>query len=216
MMMNNKYIKSLKISIIRFYNTTVVRSVILSKYVFFILIILSSACNDITMPKPYGYFRVDLPEHNYRVADTLNLPYKFDISSSASIVSRNENGEKCWIDIQYPMLNASVYCSYKPVKSNLYQLSEDSRRYVYKHSVKADGISEKVYENREKNVYGILYDIKGNTASSVQFVLTDSTKNFFRAALYFNNVPNKDSISPMLDYVRRDMIRMMESFEWKK
>lgn len=215
-MMMNKYLKSLYINIIRIFYSTISRSANINKCVFFIIIILTSACNDAGMPKPYGYFRVDLPKHNYRIADTLNLPYKFDLSCSASIVSRNENGEKYWIDIQYPMLNASVYCSYKAVKSNLYQLSEDSRRYVYKHSVKADGISEKVYENKEKKVYGILYDIKGNTASSVQFVLTDSTKNFFRAALYFNNVPNKDSISPMLDYVRQDMIRLMESFEWKK
>lgn len=215
-MMSNKYIKNININIIRYCYSAFIRSVSKNKYVFFILIILSAACKETGMPKPYGYFRVDLPEHSYRLADTLNLPYTFDLSCYATIVSRNENGEKYWIDIQYPLLNASIYCSYKQVKSNLYQLSEDSRRYVYKHAVKADGINEKVYENRDKNVYGILYDIRGNTASSVQFVLTDSTKNFFRAALYFNNVPNKDSISPMLDYVRRDMIRMMESFEWKK
>jgi len=168
------------------------------------------------MPKPYGYFRVDLPLHSYRSVDTLNLPYKFELSNSASIVSRVENGEKFWIDIQYPSLNANVYCSYKPIKSNFYELTEDSRRYAYKHSVKADKIGETPYENSEKKVYGILYDIKGNTASSVQFLLTDSTKHFFRAALYFNNVPNKDSIAPMSEYIRKDMIRLMETFEWKK
>lgn len=215
-MTKNKHIKTLIISEIHLFYSSKITLANINKYLFFVLILLTSACSESGMPKPYGYFRVDLPEHKYRTADTLQLPYKFDLSSSATIVSRNENGEKYWIDIQYPFLNASIYCSYKQVKSNLYQLSEDSRRYVYKHAVKADGINEKVYENRDKNVYGILYDIRGNTASSVQFVLTDSTKNFFRAALYFNNVPNKDSISPMLDYVRRDMIRMMESFEWKK
>ena len=65
-------------------------------------------------------------------------------------------------------------------------------------------------------MHGILYDLKGNTASNVQFVLTDSTKHFFRGALYFNNVPNKDSIAPMSDYIREDIIHIMESFEWKK
>lgn len=174
------------------------------------------SCGETYMPKPYGYFRVDLPEHSYRVIDTLNLPYHFELSKMARVVSRNQEGENFWIDIQYPQLNASVYCSYKPVKGNLFELSEDSRKYVYKHSIKADGIGEKAFENTDNQVYGILYDLKGNTASSVQFVLTDSTKHFFRGALYFENVPNKDSIAPMSDYIREDMIRLIESFEWKK
>jgi gliding motility-associated lipoprotein GldD len=80
----------------------------------------------------------------------------------------------------------------------------------------ADGIGEKVFENKDKDVYGILYDIKGNTASSIQFVLTDSVKNFFRGALYFDNVPNKDSIAPVVSYLREDIVRLMESFEWKE
>ncbi len=177
---------------------------------------LFSSCAESYMPKPYGYFRVDLPEHSYRSIDTLQLPYKFDLSGIAKIVSRAENGEQYWIDIQYPYLNASVYCSYKAIHSNLYELSEDARKYVYKHSVKADGISERVFEHPEKKVYGVFYDITGNAASSVQFTLTDSTQHFVRGALYFNNVPNKDSIAPMVDYIREDMVRLMESFEWKK
>ena len=131
-------------------------------------------------------------------------------------MGREAKGERFWIDINYPELNASVYCSYKPVNGNLIDLLEDTRRIVYKHSVKADGIGEKVFEKPEKNVHGILYDLKGNTASSVQFILTDSSRNFFRGALYFNNVPNKDSIAPMANYIREDIIRLMESFEWKK
>ena len=187
------------------------------KITFYILAaFLFISCGETYMPKPYGYFRVDLPEHSYRVIDTLNLPYHFELSNTARVISRNQEGENYWIDIQYPQLNASVYCSYKPVKGNLFELSEDSRKYVYKHSVKADGIGERAFENTDNQVYGILYDLKGNTASSVQFVLTDSTKHFFRGALYFENVPNKDSIAPMSDYIREDMIRLMESFEWKR
>jgi gliding motility-associated lipoprotein GldD len=87
---------------------------------------------------------------------------------------------------------------------------------LYKHSVKADGIGETVFENTEKKIYGILYDLKGNTASSLQFVLTDSTKHFFRAALYIDNVPNKDSIAPVIEYLRKDVVQIMETFEWKR
>lgn len=178
--------------------------------------ILMFSCGKAPVPRPYGYFRVDLPQHSYRMMDTLNLPYRFEISKSAVLVSREAKGENFWIDLYYPKLNAGIYCSYKPVNGNLIDLVEDTRKIVYKHSVKADGIGEKVYDHKENNVHGILYDLRGNTASNVQFVLTDSTKHFFRGALYFNNIPNKDSIAPMSDYIREDIEHLMESFEWKK
>lgn len=174
------------------------------------------SCSKTSVPRPYGYFRVDMPPHAYRTIDTLNLPYRFDLPENARLISRKAEGEMYWIDLYYPKLNASIYCSYKPVKGNLINLLEDTRRIVYKHSVRADAISERPFENPQKNVHGILYDLKGNTASYVQFVLTDSTRNFFRGALYFNNVPNKDSIAPMENYIREDVIRIMESFEWKR
>ena len=177
---------------------------------------LLNSCGKTSVPRPYGYFRVDLPHHSYRMIDTLNLPYRFDLPKNARLINRKTVGENYWIDLYYPKLNASIYCSYKPVHGNLINLLEDTRKIVYKHSVRADGIGEKVFENTGKNVHGILYDLKGNTASSVQFILTDSTHNFFRGALYFNNVPNKDSIAPMAKYIREDVIRIMESFEWKK
>jgi len=174
------------------------------------------SCSKTSIPRPYGYFRVDLPQHTYRTIDTLNLPYRFDLPDNVRLISRQADGESYWIDLYYPKLNASIYCSYKPVKGNLIDLLEDTRKIVYKHSVRADGIGEKVFDHPENNVHGILYDLKGNTASSVQFILTDSTHNFFRGALYFNNVPNKDSIAPMANYIREDVIRIMESFVWKR
>jgi len=186
--------------------------------IIFIVVFLCmfSSCGKTAIPRPYGYFRVDLPAHTYRTIDTLNLPYRFDLPLNVRLVSHNSPGEAYWIDLYYPKLNASIYCSYKPVKGNLMNLLEDTRKIVYKHSVRADGISEQPFDHHDKNVHGILYELKGNTASSVQFILTDSTRNFFRGALYFNNVPNKDSIAPMANYIREDVIHIMESFEWKR
>ena len=150
-----------------------------------------TGCGDVIVPKPYGYFRVDLPMHRYERLDSAPLPYSFEKSVYARVIPRAENGENFWIDLKYPALNASLFCSYKPVRSNLQELTEDTRKIVYKHTVRADGIGEKVFVNPGKKVYGVLYDLTGNTASSVQFVLTDSTRHFFRGALYFENVPNK-------------------------
>ena len=185
------------------------------QYIFIFFAVFLLACTGTYSPRPYGYFRIELPQVQYRVMDTLQLPYRFELSSEAKVIARNDDGEKYWIDLEYPRFNAAIHCSYKRINGNLFELSEDSRRYVYKHTVKADGIGETVFENPDRKVYGILYDLKGNTASSLQFVLTDSTKQFFRAALYIDNVPNKDSIAPVIEYLRKDVVQIMETFEWK-
>lgn len=181
----------------------------------FSVFLLITSCKKKSIPRPYGYFRVDLPAHDYSVFDLNNYPYTFEVSNLANIVSRHEMGEQYWIDIQYPSLKASIHCSYKPVRSDLFNLLEDTRNIVYKHLVRADDIVELPYENRETKVFGILYELSGNTASPVQFVLTDSTRHFFRGALYFESVPNQDSIAPVSRYVLEDIVRLMESFEWK-
>jgi gliding motility-associated lipoprotein GldD len=185
----------------------------MKKLVFFFVLVFA-ACAENNVPKPYGYFRVDLPDASYQLCDT-TLPYTFAYASTARVILKNEKHEQYWFDIEYPELNAAIHCSYKPISGNLYQLSEDAHRLVYKHLIKADDISEEFFANPSKHVYGIFYNLQGNTASVAQFVLTDSTRHFVRGAVYFNHVPNKDSIAPMADFIRKDVMHLMESFTWK-
>lgn len=165
-------------------------------------------------PKPYGYFRIDLPSNSYRALDK-DYPYSFDISALAtdSLVS-HKNGEY-WMNIVYPGLKGCIYCSYMPVRNNFRTIAEDCRKFVYKHTVKAEAITERPYMNPDRKVYGILYEIKGDAASPIQFMLTDSVHHVLRGALYFDAVPNKDSIAPVLNYVHHDIIRLIESARWK-
>jgi gliding motility-associated lipoprotein GldD len=123
--------------------------------------------------------------------------------------------EKYWINIDFPRYKARIHISYKPVNGNIDNLIEDVRTLAYKHTIKADAINEKVFSNPERKVYGILYDIKGNAASSYQFYVTDSVKHFLRGALYFNVHPNKDSLSPAVEFFGKDMRYLIESLEWK-
>lgn len=180
------------------------------------LVIFAVSCKEKSVPRPYGYFRIDLPAESYQRFDTKIHPYSFDYNNIATINEQSLAGEKYWIDIEYPELSASIHCSYKPVKGDLFELLEDTRKIVYKHTVRADNISERPYENREQRLFGILYELSGNVASPIQFVLTDSTKHFFRGALYFETTPNSDSIAPVLQYIQRDVMHLVESFEWKK
>jgi gliding motility-associated lipoprotein GldD len=181
-------------------------------YIIIVLLLVLVSCGKNYSPRPYGYFRIDLPENTYTTFDN-SYPYTFQMSENATIIPRKET---FWMDIYYPAFKARLHCSYKTVTGNFHELSEDSRSLVYKHAIRADAITERPFENPQAKVYGILYDIAGNSASPLQVVLTDSTRHFFRAALYFNAVPNSDSIAPVVAYFREELRQMVETFEWKK
>ena len=87
---------------------------------------------------------------------------------------------------------------------------------VKNHISKADAIDEKVFNNNNENVYGILYDLKGNTASAVQFYVTDSTRHYLRGSLYFSAEPDADSLAPVIGFFRDDIIHLIETIKWKK
>lgn len=187
----------------------------MTKYLFAVLVlIVFVSCKQDYTPKPRGFFRIDLPEKGYRTTPD-ELPYRFEAPKKSLLVNnRKAKNELYWINIEYPQYKATVHLSYKEVKSNVEKYISDSRNFVYKHTIKADAISEEVFTNDEKKVYGILYNISGDAASNTQFFLTDSTKNFLRGALYFNVAPNKDSLAPVLEYINEDIVHLMETFEW--
>ena len=190
----------------------------MSKKTTFLLITFISiffACNETYTPKPHGWLRTEFPEKKYRLFDSV-YPYTFEIPVYSKVVKdTGKNVEKYWANWEFPKFNATVFLSYKNIQNNLDSYEEDTRDLAYKHSVKADAIESKIWENKDAKVYGILYDIKGDVASQIQFYLTDSTKHFLRGAFYFNEVPNKDSLAPALKFLRKDIDRMIQTFKWK-
>ena len=181
-----------------------------------IFILIIAGCKKNT-PKPIGYYRIEIPKNEYQRFESKDYPYQFDMSKYAKVIPRKDEGDdKYWIDIYYPRFNGKIYCSYKKINNNLQEISEDTREFVYKHTIKADEITEQPFINEAFNTHGILYKLEGNTASTIQFVLTDSTNYFFRGALYFNCPPNKDSIAPVVNFIHKDIIQLMESFRHNK
>ncbi len=172
-------------------------------------------CSHQYTPKPRAYFRISFPEHSYEDLNR-NYPYNFELPTYTKVeLDKAADAEPYWINIDYPSYKGKIHISYKQVNNNLDQILEDARRLAYKHSVKADAIAEKLFTDQSKNVYGILYEIKGDAASSLQFFATDSVKNFLRGSLYFNAIPNKDSLAPVVNFVKKDIVHMMETLEWK-
>ncbi len=177
--------------------------------------VLPISCKEKAMPKPKGYFRIDFPEKKYEVWNQ-NYPFSFECLKGAQVVKdKSRLAERYWLNIEYPKYNATLHLSYKEVCENLEEYLEDSHRLVYKHAIKADAIDGTNYVDEQQNVYGLVYRIQGNAASSVQFIATDSLKHFLRGSLYFNNHPNPDSLAPVIQYIDKDVVHLMESLKWK-
>ncbi len=164
-------------------------------------------------PKPKAYFRIDFPEKAYRQYES-DCPFTFQYPEY-SIIYPGQDPNPCWVNIDFPINNATIFLTYKPIENNLVDLTEDAREFAYQHTVKAESINELSFENDSLGTYGILYNLKGNVASSVQFYLTDSVNHYLRGALYFNCRPNKDSLAPAIDFIREDIVHLMETTEWK-
>ena len=179
-----------------------------------LILCLLSACNSEFTPKPRGYFRIDFPEKKYQKYIS-GCRYSFEYPVYGVIVNYNGyNAEPCWIDIEFPANKGEIHITYKTLNNNLAKHIEDIRTLAYKHIIKADDIIENPIMFPERRVFGILYDIKGNTASSVNFFITDSTRHFLSGALYFNVKPNKDSLAPVIDFYKKDIEYLLETFKW--
>ncbi len=167
-------------------------------------------------PKPRAYFRLTFPEKKYVMYDSV-CPFKFEMPVYAKMVKDPHPGaEPCWLNLDFPTLNATVHLSYESVNAtNLGSYLQNTYELVSKHEIKASRIQDEVVSKDKQKVYGLIYDIDGNAASRIQFFLTDSTSNFIRGALYFNAVPNSDSIKPCVDFIKKDIYHMIETFEWK-
>ena len=174
------------------------------------------SCNDDYTPKPRGFQRIDLPKEKTYSEYSSECGFRMQIPSYVTVEpDQHPNAEKCWYNVNYPSLGATLHLSYKSfsTKAELFKLSEDARTLVYKHTIKAD----EIYETEIGNAYihGMLYELSGNTATNFQFFIMDSTHHFMRGALYFNSQTDNDSIAPVLAYLKTDIAAMLESLRWK-
>lgn len=190
--------------------------------VFSILGIVGFASCRPTVPtvKPIGYFKMEYPKHEYQKFDSTGFPYSFsypiyaEITQDANLVK--EEHAPFWINVFFPKLNATIYLSYKHItgKQTLTQLIAESYKLSYAHDQRADYIKTPPFQTKN-GLYGVMFNVGGNAASSYQFFITDTVKNFVRGSLYFNVEPNIDSLKPSIEFLRKDMDEMIQSFKFK-
>ncbi|MDB5132780.1 MAG: Gliding motility-associated lipoprotein GldD [Mucilaginibacter sp.] len=182
-----------------------------------LLLFASCSGNHDYSPKPRGFFRIVFPKKEYQTYQA-GCPFTFAYPKYAVIEpDRAPKAKPCWLNMQFPQFNGTLHLSYEHIlsKKEFNELVEDAHKLSFKHTVKASSIDQGTISYPDRKVYGVYYTIEGNAASSVQFYLTDSTRNYIRGALYFNTEPRLDSIQPVLTFVKKDVDAMIKSFRWK-
>ena len=188
---------------------------VISSYLLLISVLCS--CTESYTPKPTGFIRIEPPSANYIHFDETGLPYSFNISQFSTVELPPTDSAAYWINIDYPDYDAIIYCSYKKITPHtLNEHIEDCIKLSERVARNADAITEKSYEDEGNNVYASLFLIEGETASPVQFILTDSISHFFRGALYYKYKCNADSIAPVTNYLINDITEIIQTFHWKK
>jgi gliding motility-associated lipoprotein GldD len=190
------------------------------RIIYIVMLLAFLACRDkASNPKPHAYPREYYPPKAYQLFDT-NAPFSFMYPKYAVIRDYRsvENEERpFWYNIDYLPFNATLHLSYQEFKNRdeFDHLFDDTRRLVYKHDIKADEISEMEVQNPATHTTGIIYELKGNTATNLNFYISDGQKHFLRGALYFNAKTEIDSIMPMFNFLKDDVVKMIETTVWK-
>jgi gliding motility-associated lipoprotein GldD len=186
-----------------------------------IILVLLVGCEANYTPKPKGYYKIDLPERNYITYNSQDCPFTFEMPDYALVIKDTiydasiEEGP-CWLNIGFPALNRQVHLSYKDLRYvRLTDVLEDMHKLTSKHIPRANSITETPIRT-DRNVNGLLYEVGGEAASAIQFYLTDSTQHFIRGDLYFYSPPNADSIAPVVEFVREDILHIINTWQWKE
>lgn len=186
----------------------------------FILLLLTLACDNTRLPKPYGYIRGEFPEKSYiSYPIKEDLPYSFKTPKYSVVVSKKVQPEEGKIhqDITYPKLKAMVNLTYLELEDeeDLKRKMEYVNSNVYSHSIKASRIKERYLDDTIKDIYGVCYYLDGPAASNCQFYLHDGKDHFARGVLYFMSAPNPDSLAPYIDFIRTDIDTLINSWNWE-
>jgi gliding motility-associated lipoprotein GldD len=188
-------------------------------YVFILFaILLIFGCSSDFAPKPKGYNRLDLPERAYQnLPDT--LPYLFEYSKAAKLLKDTSSiSDKNWVEVYYPELLANIHITYIDLEKDQQKLKEllnDSYFLTSKHQIKAYAINDVIMTTNSGKTVSIA-ELEGDVPSQFQFICTDSVDHFMRGALYFNTKVQNDSLAPAIEYVKTDIIQLLNTLDWKK
>lgn len=204
-------------------------------FILFFGTVIFFGCNSGYISKPRAYFKIDLPQREYRLFNEQGFPYTFEYPVYANITKEIDTtgNNPYWININFDQFKGHLYLSYKSIDGrSVYKiktasgykdsmvinrfetLREEAYKMTYKHTVKASGIIDSAFTT-DRGSTGVYFYVAGEAATSKQFYVSDAKKHFLRGALYFDATPNADSISMVSDFLEVDIKHLIKTIQWK-
>ena len=187
------------------------------RYLIYICFIFILGCDNYLMPKQSAFLRLDYTNPQYEQINNNSFPFLFETNNILSNISEiNVSDESIDFILKYDELNGQVNFQYKNVDSKevLDSYILDLKKTIETHSIMANSVRIRDYVLEENDIYGRIFDLSGNVASPYQFYLTDNKNSIISGFVYFNIKPNYDSILPAINYIEKDIIKLIESFNW--
>ena len=188
----------------------------MKKLLLFLPLLLLFACGEETLvPKPPTHLTIDLPNHAYKkFSDSVH--YSFDISKLWTLRANLKEKDSLILYLGKE-IDGDLHLQYARIDTANPLSSHINKTFakIDFHKVRAKQLKDTTFIFREKKVYGGFYEFIGNSATNFQFYLTDSTDNFVRSELLIRRKPNYDSLQPTLNYIKADLIHLINTFEWE-
>mgnify|MGYP001347706954 CR=1 FL=1 len=187
----------------------------------FPLVFLFCSCENVELPKPNAYLRLDFPSPIYEkiVFGANNTTLELNTASTLITTINNPNNLNLVIlkSISYPLIDAEIKLEYFNLNKNnnlndrLKNLNDFTSIHLKKSS-NPPKIQE--FTNQNKKVYASIINIKGDVTSPSQFFATDSLNNLLIGILNLKSMTKYDSVLPALDYIKTDIYHLIESIKW--
>lgn len=200
--------------------------------------LLLTACNSTYTSKKTGYFKIDLPERAYLSFQKEGFPYTFEYPVYANVVKDTTYFDQdlqnpYWINIDFPKFGGKIFLSYKAIGGrSTYKVKQvdgsykdslgvnvfdymvnDAFKLTNKNESVASSIKDSLFHTKN-GITGVFFRVGGNAATAKQFFMSDTSRNFFRGALYFDVTPNADSLKPVQDFLQKDIDHLINTFKW--
>ncbi len=183
-----------------------------------LVLLMVASCTETRYPRPRAFPRIELPAHQYVTFKQQKVPFTFSYPEYGTVEVAKADSMN--MEIRFPRFGCTWHITYRDFarldrlgKKGSPNLSyEDYRKLVFKHSQKASEIFEKRF--RTGTGHGTFFELYGEVPTSAQFYVTDSSRHALMAAMYFNTALKNDSLAPVIDFMKADLLHMAQSVKF--
>lgn len=175
-------------------------------------LILAAACGrhaEMGIPHPTAYPRPNLPDTLMVV--TNEAPLVFYVNAQSEVTYPRPG----WLDISYPTLGATVHVTFTMAKPDEIEAIKENR--MERLMLNAGDRPVDFSEFTNGAGFDIVTATSEGSATPVQFLATDDSEWVVSGALYLStpDAAAVDSLKPIIDAIRSDLIKSMTNMRYK-